>query len=200
MLSKHDIIFNVDDVHDVFVIVLTKVLQDLEFNTGLVVVLLLVLDNFDGYLALVLVVNAAECRTKAAFAEELDNLVAVAYMITDDYLVVTLVIVITVIEYLIILLFLGLFSSDFLFLIGAARRLLLCLRLGTGVRRRISAKVLINFLVARLTKEVDCLVVEHLALLVVCQLLNIELQDVLRRCRKGRSRWYRVLFTARGHR
>lgn len=196
MLSKHDIIFNMDHVHNVFVIVLTKVLQDLEFHTGLVIVLLLVLDNFDGYLALILVVNAAKCRAKAALAEELDDLVTVAYMITDDYLVVTLIIVITVVIYLIVLLFLGLLT--FFLLLGAVGRLLLRLRLDTGIRRRISVKVLINFLVALLTEEVDCLVVEHLALLVVSQLMNVELQDVLRRRWKGRPRWRRVLL--RGHR
>ena len=56
MLSEDHVVFDVYHVHDVLVIMLPQVLEDLEFHTGLVVILLLVFDDFQCYFLFVFVV------------------------------------------------------------------------------------------------------------------------------------------------
>ena len=122
-------------------VVLAEVLQDLQLNTSLIVVFLLVLDYFDCDLALFLVIDAAEGRAEAALAQELHDLVPVPNVVADDHLVVTLLVVIAVVIDLIVFLF----FSAFLLLVRARRRLVLSL-LCAWVRRSISTVILVDLL------------------------------------------------------
>ena len=57
-----------DHIHDILWVVLLEELQDLELYTRLVIVLLFVLDNFDGDFEPCLVVEALYGRSKWALA------------------------------------------------------------------------------------------------------------------------------------
>ena len=46
MLPEHDIIIQMDHVHDIIGVVLLKELQDLQLDSRLIVILFLVLDHF----------------------------------------------------------------------------------------------------------------------------------------------------------
>ena len=70
MLPEDDEVVQVDHVHDVFRVVLLQELQDLQLNTGLVVILLLVLDDLDCDIDARLMVEALEGRSKRALAKE----------------------------------------------------------------------------------------------------------------------------------
>ena len=64
MAPENDVIVQVDDVHYVFGVVFFEELQDFEFYTGLVVVLLLVLDHLHGDVDARLVIEALHGRAK----------------------------------------------------------------------------------------------------------------------------------------
>ena len=56
VLSKDHKVFHVDDIHGIVWIILFKILQNFEFDTSLIVILLLVLDDFDSHIVLCLVI------------------------------------------------------------------------------------------------------------------------------------------------
>ena len=58
MLPKNYKVVQMDHIHDILWVVLLEELQDLELYTRLVIVLLFVLDNFDGDFEPCLVVEA----------------------------------------------------------------------------------------------------------------------------------------------
>ena len=94
MLSEYDIVLHVNDVHGIVRVVVFEVLEDLELDTGLIVVLLLVLDDLKGDVLLAFVVEALECDAEGALAEELLYLVPVADVVPHHDLIVALVVVI----------------------------------------------------------------------------------------------------------
>ena len=97
MLSEDNIVFNMNHIHDVLLVVWPQILQDFELYTGLIVIFLLVLNDFDGDLSLIFVVYAPESSTKWSLAQKLHDFISVTNMISHDYLIVTLVVIISVI-------------------------------------------------------------------------------------------------------
>lgn len=64
MLPKNYKVVQMDHIHDILWVVLLEELQDLELYTRLVIVLLFVLDNFDGDFEPCLVVKTLYGRSK----------------------------------------------------------------------------------------------------------------------------------------
>ena len=73
MLAEHGVCLDLDDVASVVGVVVLEVLEDLEFYASLVLELLLVSDDFDGYDLTVRVVYAFQGLSKAAFAKEVND-------------------------------------------------------------------------------------------------------------------------------
>ena len=94
MLAEDHIVVQVDHIHDVFGVILLQELQDFQLNSSLVVVLLLVLHDFDADLLLDLVVEAFDCRSERAFPQEALDLVSIANVVVSDYFVVALVVIV----------------------------------------------------------------------------------------------------------
>ena len=86
MLSENDVVVDMDDIHDIFYVVLSQILKNFQLNTRLVVVLLLIFHNFDSYVLLLFVVKATNSCSKAALSQELADLIPVANMVTRDIL------------------------------------------------------------------------------------------------------------------
>lgn len=97
MLSENGVVVNMDDVHYVFGIVLSQILEDLQFDTGLIIILFFILNYFYGYVFLFFVVNASQGCAKRALTEEFYDLISECYMVTHDDLVVTFIIIITIV-------------------------------------------------------------------------------------------------------
>ena len=66
VLSKQHIVLDPDDVVGIILVVVVEVLQQLEFDSGLVLKLLLVPDYLNRYFLLCLVVEAFDSLAKAA--------------------------------------------------------------------------------------------------------------------------------------
>ena len=67
MLSKDHVVIQMDHIHDVFGVVLLEELEDLQLDSSLVIVLLLVLDDLDCYFDAFLVIEALEGGAERAF-------------------------------------------------------------------------------------------------------------------------------------
>ena len=98
MRPKNDVVSDVNHIHNVLWVIFFQELEDLEFNTRLVYVFLLVLYQFQGDFYTSFVVNAFKSRTERAFSKELYNFVSVADMVTYLIFVVTSVIIVTVVQ------------------------------------------------------------------------------------------------------
>ena len=149
MLPEDDVVLDVDDVHNVFMIVLSQVLQDLKLDTCLIVIFLFILYYFDCYFSLLFVVKAAESCAERSFAQKFNDLIAISNMVSNDNFVISFVIIIAVIIQLrVIFLF---FVLAKLFLFNTTFRLSttfdFCARVCSGV----TILVLINFLILRLS-------------------------------------------------
>ena len=94
MLAEDHIVVQMDHIHNVFGVILLQELQDFQLNTGLVVVLLLVLHDFDADLLLDLVVEAFDCRSERALSQEALDFVSIANVVVRDYFVVALVVIV----------------------------------------------------------------------------------------------------------
>lgn len=93
MRSKHRIVLHVDDVHCVLLVVLSQELQDFQFDSCLVIVLLLVLYYFQCNLFLRLVIQTFHCNTKAALTKKSDDLISIRNMVFQSYSIVTFAVV-----------------------------------------------------------------------------------------------------------
>lgn len=60
MFSEYDVVVDMNDIHYIFGIMLFQILQDLEFDTRLVIVLLFILDDLNRYVLFLLVINASQ--------------------------------------------------------------------------------------------------------------------------------------------
>lgn len=97
MLSENNIVLDVDHIHYIFLVVLPEILQYFELNTGLIIVFLLILHNLHRQLPLVFVVNASQGSSKRALPKEFLNLISIANVVSNDDLVVTFIIIISVV-------------------------------------------------------------------------------------------------------
>ena len=70
VLSEHAVVLDSNDVVRVFRVILLQMKQDFQFDSGLVLELLLVSNHLDCYDLSGLMVFAFECLTKRSFAEE----------------------------------------------------------------------------------------------------------------------------------
>lgn len=94
MFSENHVILHVNNVHRIVRIIFFEVLQNFELDSGLVVVLLLVFDDFKSDLFLALVIKALDGDAERAFAEELLYLIPISDVVPHDNLVVALVIIV----------------------------------------------------------------------------------------------------------
>lgn len=86
-----------DDIHDVLGVIFFQKLEDLKLYSGLIVVLFLVFDDFDGHINSIFVIEAFESRAKRSLAEEWLDLKAIPNMVIVDYFVVAFVVIIAII-------------------------------------------------------------------------------------------------------
>ena len=97
VLSKDHIVVEVNHIHDVLRVVFFQKLQDFKFHARLVVVLLLILDDLDGHIDAILVVETFDCRTERAFAKEALDLEAIADVIVGDDLIIARFIIVAIV-------------------------------------------------------------------------------------------------------
>lgn len=189
MLPENHVVLDMDDIHDIFMVVLPQILQDLELNARLVIVLLLVLHDLDGDVLLLLVVDAPERRAEGALAQELDYLIPVPDVITDDDLVITFVIVVPIV--------MNKLAVVFLLSVAAAALVLfdLLTREQVGLFWVCLLILLIHLFLPTVAQEVYHIIVQYLAFLIVSQLIDVVPQNVLRR---GRQRGLHLVLG--GHR
>lgn len=106
MFSEDYIIFNMNYVHYIIYIVLPEVLQNLKFNTCLIIIFLLVFYNLNSYLLFCLMINAPDSRSKATSSQIFAYFISITNMIPNYNLIITLIIVISIIMVVYLLLFL----------------------------------------------------------------------------------------------
>lgn len=94
MFSENHVILHVNNVHRIIRIIFLEVLKDFKLDSGLIVVLLLVFDDFKGDLFLALVIKALDGDAERALAEELLDLIPISDVVPHDNLVVALVIIV----------------------------------------------------------------------------------------------------------
>ena len=97
MLSEDYIIVQVNHVHDVLWVVFLEELKNFELNTRLIVVLLLILDDFNRHIYAIFVVEAFQCCAKRALSKEALYFKPVSDVVISDDLVVTFVIIVAVV-------------------------------------------------------------------------------------------------------
>ena len=97
MLPEYDIVFNVNNVHDIIGIVLPQILQNFELYRSLIIILFLIFNYFNCDFFLGFVVDYAEGGTEGAFAEEVNYFISVAYVVSGYYFVVAFVVIETMI-------------------------------------------------------------------------------------------------------
>jgi len=91
------IVLDADDVFSIFRIVVSEVHQNVQFNTSLVLKFQLVTDYLDRHNFLRFMVFAFDGLAEAALAKKINYLKSKSEVISDDNLVVTLVIIVTII-------------------------------------------------------------------------------------------------------
>ena len=99
MLAEHTIIFDPNNIILVVLVMVVQIFENLQLNSCLVLEFFLISDDLDSHHLLSLVIEALDSLSKAALAEELEDLISVAQVVLEDDLVVTLIVIITVIEY-----------------------------------------------------------------------------------------------------
>lgn len=97
MLSEHAIVFNSNDVVCVLRVVLFKMQQDLELYSGLVLELLLVADDLDGYDLASLVVHTLQGLPEGALAKEVNHFKSVSDLVLQDHVVVSSLVIVAVV-------------------------------------------------------------------------------------------------------
>ena len=102
MLPENHVVFHMDNVHGVIRVVVFQVLQNLEFYTCLIVVLLLVLDNFYSDKLLSLVIEALDGHSERPTPQMLHHLVPIGYLVFHYHSIVALCVIISAIRVLLI--------------------------------------------------------------------------------------------------
>ena len=95
MLPKHNIVIQMDHVHDVVGVVLLEELQDLQCYSRLIVILFLVLDHFECHFLPSLVIRAQDTSAERSLSKEFLDLIAEPDMIVRHDLIVALLVIIS---------------------------------------------------------------------------------------------------------
>jgi hypothetical protein len=99
MVPENAVVLNLNDVVLVFRVVLLEVLQNVKLDACLMLVSLLIFDDFDGHDLSCFMVEAPQSLAKATLSDEVDHFESVVDVILQHYVVVTiLVIVATVVQ------------------------------------------------------------------------------------------------------
>ena len=117
MFSKNNIIFNMNDIHYIFLIVLSQILQNFQFYTCLIIIFFLILNDLNGNLSLFLMIDAAYSSAEGTLSKELYNFIPVCNMVPNHNFVISFFII----ESIIVKIFFLFFS---LFLIAATALLI----------------------------------------------------------------------------
>ena len=175
MLPEDHIVFHVDYVHRVVGVVVFEELQDLELDSCLIVVLLLVFDDFESNMLLCLVVEALHSHAKAAPSKVLHDLVAVRDVVFQHDSVVALRVIVPAVVVFLLRVGLGCCVAV-LRVISTTRAIVLLLILGWSLGLN---------LLDSIAKIVDLWEIEDFILFVICQLPLPKLLKAL-----GRSHGY----------
>jgi len=97
MVPENAMIFDLDDVILILRVLLLEVLEDAKLDTCLVLVSLLVFDDFDGNNLACFVVQALQSLAKAAPSEKVKNLESVIDVIFEHHIVVTVLVVVSIV-------------------------------------------------------------------------------------------------------
>lgn len=97
VLSEDDVVFHVNDVHGVIRVVFLEELEDFQFNSSLIVILLFILNNLESDEFFSFMIEALDCDTERAFPEELLNLIAIANVVPQIDFVVPFMVIIAVV-------------------------------------------------------------------------------------------------------
>ena len=98
MAPEHAVVLDADDVVRVFGIVLAQVQQDLQFDSSLMLELLLVANDLDGHDFASLVILALESLSKRALSKEVKDLKAVGNVIAEHDVVIASLVIVPVVE------------------------------------------------------------------------------------------------------
>ena len=158
MLPKDNIVFDVNHIHNIFMIMLSQVLQNFKLNTSLIVVFFLILYNLDCTFFLFLMVDTAKRCAKRTLSEKLDDLIPIANVIANDHFIVTLVIIEPIVINKLIAIFSFLLFCSFTAATFSFCRFRLFLLTST-LRFTFLILLLIHFLVPRLTQKVNHFIV-----------------------------------------
>ena len=98
MVPPHEVVLEFDYALDLIRIVLLQEQKELSLNSGLIVVLLLVLNHLDCYHLSSFVILTLKYLAKRAFADKLDEFESVTDLVAGDYAIVALIVVKAVIN------------------------------------------------------------------------------------------------------
>ena len=94
VLPKHNIVIQMDHVHDIVGVIFLKELQNLEFDSRLIVILFLVFYHFKRHFFSRFVVCAQDAGAEGPFPKKFLNLVPEPYMIMRHDLVITFFVIV----------------------------------------------------------------------------------------------------------
>jgi hypothetical protein len=94
MLPENRIIFDPNDVIDIFRVIFFEVVKYVKFDAGLMMKPLLVPDYLDGHELIGLVVEAFECLPEGSLAQKLLDFVPIAQVVIQDDLVIPSVVIV----------------------------------------------------------------------------------------------------------
>lgn len=169
------------NIHYIFLVILSQILQYFQFYTCLIIIFLLILNNLNCNLSLFLVINTPNSCTEGSFSQEVNNLIPVSNVVSNDNIVITFFII----ESIIVKIFFLFFT---IFLI-AATALLICRIFTNNILVICLTWFPVNLQVFVVSKVINLIIVKDLSLLIVSKLVYIVSQDILRCCGK----WWKLI-------
>ena len=97
MLSEYHIVFHVNDIHSIIRVILFQELQDLKLNSCLIVIFLLIFNNFQCNDLLPFMIEAFNRLSERTLPQKLLNFIPVSDLVSRNNFIVTLVIIVTTI-------------------------------------------------------------------------------------------------------
>ena len=97
MFPEDHVILNMNDIHDIINIMLTKILENFKLNTSLIIIFLFVLNYLDSNLLFSFMVNTPDGCSETTCPKVFTYLISVANMVSNHYFIITLVIIVAII-------------------------------------------------------------------------------------------------------
>jgi hypothetical protein len=92
--TEHTMILDLNDVVLILLVLFLQVLQDVQFDTSLMLISFLVLNDFNCHNFACLMILALESLAKATFSNKVEHLESIVKMILEHHFVVTILIIV----------------------------------------------------------------------------------------------------------